>query len=73
MRKLFKDSFFLLTLQLLSPMTLDIINLHNLTEIVQIMSYASSAILSVVGSVYSYLKIKQFLHKSDAENGDDES
>ena len=56
---LLKDTLILLPLYLFSHIG-DLFNLHNLTEIAQFLSYATSAILSASGSLYTVIKIKAY-------------
>ena len=57
----FKEPLLLFTLQLLSPITLDIIGFHNVSELAQAFSYTASGFLSAIGGVYTFFRLRDYL------------
>lgn len=57
----FKEPIILFTLQLLSPITLDIVGINEFSVLAQAFSYAASGFLSVVGGVYTFVKLRDYI------------
>lgn len=57
----FRQPLILFTLQLLSPITLDIVGINEFSVLAQAFSYAASGFLSVIGGVYTFVKFRDYI------------